>query len=167
MCLVLQNSGDGVDGFATLESDGEWVFGQCDASLFFISLQGRLEEPTKTGGFCLVSHIEGEERRVVRNRWAQVASLINIRRPHVRHVMWCEQETFGTLIRSLSVPATARTLPVPSFPQPPRPASTVRVLADCWHARQNHDKPGKDMVQRLFHPSFETDKRSYPTTART
>ena len=57
LCLVLQDGGNGLDGFATLESDGERMFGQCDASLFFISLQGRLEELAKTGGFRLISHI--------------------------------------------------------------------------------------------------------------
>jgi hypothetical protein len=48
LCLTLQHSGNGLDRFAALELDGEWVFGQYDACLFFISLQGRLEELAKS-----------------------------------------------------------------------------------------------------------------------
>jgi hypothetical protein len=50
ICLVLQDSNDGLDGVTTLELDGEWMFGQYNTSLLFISLQGRLEKPAKTSG---------------------------------------------------------------------------------------------------------------------
>jgi hypothetical protein len=44
---TLQNSSDGLDGVATLELDGKWVFGQGDDYLVLIGLQGRLEELAK------------------------------------------------------------------------------------------------------------------------
>lgn len=46
-CLILENSGNGLDGVTTLELLGEWVFRQCYASLFFVILQDNLEKVSK------------------------------------------------------------------------------------------------------------------------
>jgi hypothetical protein len=42
--LLLEKGSDGLDGLAILELLGEWVFGQGNAGLPFIVVQGLLEE---------------------------------------------------------------------------------------------------------------------------
>jgi hypothetical protein len=56
--LGLHNGSDRVDGVATLELNGEVMFGQCDARIFLLSLQGKLEKRMKTCGSWLVSHVK-------------------------------------------------------------------------------------------------------------
>jgi len=42
-CFILKKCDDGLDGVATLELDGKWVFGQCYAGRSFVVLQSRFE----------------------------------------------------------------------------------------------------------------------------
>jgi len=46
-CLILEYSGNGLDGVTILELLGEWVIRQCYASLFFVILQDNLEKVSK------------------------------------------------------------------------------------------------------------------------
>ena len=59
----MQKGSNGFGGVATLELDGEWVFGQCDARLLFIGLQGRLEELMNTNGSSFVIHIASVKKK--------------------------------------------------------------------------------------------------------
>jgi len=45
--LALHKSSDRLDGVAILELNSEGMFGQCDARLCLIRLQGRLEKGLK------------------------------------------------------------------------------------------------------------------------
>jgi len=61
LCLILQDASDGLNGFATLEFDGERMLCQRDARLFLIRLQGGLEKGLKASRFRLMSHITARE----------------------------------------------------------------------------------------------------------
>ena len=52
-----KGSSDRLDGVTVLELHGEGMFGQCDARLFLISPQCRVEKRWKMSGSCLVSHL--------------------------------------------------------------------------------------------------------------
>jgi hypothetical protein len=55
---------DRLDGVATLELHSEGVFIKCDACLFHVILQGRLEKPLKMSGSFVVGHLTIREEMV-------------------------------------------------------------------------------------------------------
>jgi hypothetical protein len=56
--LFMKKIGNGLDGATILELLGEWVFGQCYASLFLVVLQGSLKEHSKMRRSQMVTHVE-------------------------------------------------------------------------------------------------------------
>ena len=55
---------DGLDGVATLELHSKGVFSKCDARLFHVTLQGRLEKRLKMSGSFVVGHLTIREEMV-------------------------------------------------------------------------------------------------------